>query len=260
MTDKKVLIVIKAYPEKSKKYGACVCAAGITENGEMIRLYPMPFELFRGGKNIPKYSWISVDCEHAHEYLNRKESYHIKPDSIRIHNKIETGPNKTWGERNNLVLPLKSKSIEDLVEQSKNDRTSLGLIRPKELIDLTIDTKGGVDDQENEIIQDNKNNKAYQETLFGEKRSDLELINYNFRYHFTCENPDCRGHNIMCEDWEMSQAWRKWEKRYSDKATLIEKFRKKFFYDMKNKNLHFFVGTHSRFNTWLIIGLYYPPL
>ncbi len=53
---KTVFLTVKAYPERSRKYGACVCTAGITESGEMIRLYPIPFETFRGGKNIPKYS------------------------------------------------------------------------------------------------------------------------------------------------------------------------------------------------------------
>ena len=49
---KRVLLTVKAYPEKSKKYGACVCTAGITDNGDFIRLYPIPFETFRGDKNV----------------------------------------------------------------------------------------------------------------------------------------------------------------------------------------------------------------
>ena len=33
----------------------------------------------------------------------------------------------------------------------------------------------------------------------------------------------------------------------------------KYFDYMKTRNLHFIVGTESRYNKYLIIGLYYPP-
>lgn len=81
---KRVLLTVKAYPEKSKKYGACVCTAGITDNGDFIRLYPIPFETFRGDKNVPKYSWITVECEKASEYLSRKESYRVRYETLKI--------------------------------------------------------------------------------------------------------------------------------------------------------------------------------
>jgi len=40
---KKVYIVVKTYPTISKKYSEIVCTAGILENGDWIRLYPIPF-------------------------------------------------------------------------------------------------------------------------------------------------------------------------------------------------------------------------
>ncbi len=251
---KTVLLTVKAYPESSKKYGACVCTAGITETGEMIRLYPIPFETFRGGKNIPKYSWISVECEKASEYLNRKESYHVRYETIRVLNQIDTGHDRSWKERNNHVLPILSDSLEELEKKATFDNTSLGLIKPRQITDFTIDEKEGANDQEREII------KEVQLTLDGERRTELESIEYNFRYHFLCSNPDCRGHNIMCEDWEMLESWRSWKRNYPYRETLIEKFKNRYLYEMVKRDLYFFVGTHSRFNTWLIIGLYYPPL
>ncbi len=251
---KTVFLTVKAYPERSRKYGACVCTAGITESGEMIRLYPIPFETFRGGKNIPKYSWISVDCEKASEYLNRKESYRVRYETIQILNHIGTGYDKSWDERNGIVLPVLSESLEDLEKHAGLDNTSLGLIKPRQITDLTIDEKEGVDEQESEIIRE------VQMTLDGESRSQLENIEYNFRYHFLCSNPDCKGHNIMCEDWEMLESWRSWKRKYSNREILVGKFRDKYLHEMVKKDLYFFVGTHSRFNTWLIIGLYYPPI
>lgn len=251
---KRVLLTVKAYPEKSHKYGACVCTAGITDKGEFVRLYPIPFENFRGGKTLRKYSWINVDCEKASEYLERKESYKVRYSTINVESELSTGPNRTWEVRNKVVLPLVSKSLESLQQMTDMDHTSLGLIKPKEITDFTIDSKAGSTDEE-EILKEVQT----QMTLEGEARTDLEDIGYNFRYHFYCMGENCKGHNIMCEDWEMLESWRKWKRRYRDRETFVERFRQTYLDRMRDKNLHFFVGTHSRFNTWLIIGLYYPP-
>ncbi len=249
---KKVLVTVKAYPEKSKKYGASVCTAGITDQGEFIRLYPIPFENFRGGKSIPKYSWITVECKQASEYLMRKESYRVRYENIKIGEQITTKNN--WNERNKIVLPLLSNSLEELKKSQKDVPKSLGIIKPKKILDFTIDEKWRQNDDEDKIL------KGIQLTLDGEERTKLENIPYNFRYQFYCDIDECSGHNIMCEDWEMLQAWRSWKQKYKDRDKLVEKFKKKFYYDMiENKDLYFFLGTHSQFNTWIIIGLYYPP-
>jgi len=83
---KKVLITVKAYPEYSRRHGEIACIAGITDEGDFIRLYPVPFEYFRGRKKIPKYSWIEVQCQKAEkEMLQRKESYKIRKEfGIRL--------------------------------------------------------------------------------------------------------------------------------------------------------------------------------
>ena len=251
---KNVLLTVKAYPEKSKHYGAVVCTAGITDGGEFVRLYPVPFANFRGDKKVPKYSWINVECEKASEYLNRKESYKIRYSTLKVLNHVDTGVDKQWKERNQIILPLLSDSMEELERKSKIDNTSLGLVKPKEIVDLSINEKEGADSHEREIV------KGIQMTLDGQARTDLEEINYNFRYRFLCNGEQCKGHNIMCEDWEMIESWRYWLKKYGNKENAINKFKEKFLNYMLTRDIHFFVGTHSRFNTWLIIGLYYPPL
>jgi len=39
---KKILIVAKTYPTKSKKYTELVCTAGVDAEGNWYRIYPMP--------------------------------------------------------------------------------------------------------------------------------------------------------------------------------------------------------------------------
>ena len=131
------------------------------------------------------------------EYLERKESYKVRYSTINVENELTTGPNGTWSDRNRVVLPVMSRSLESLEQMTAIDHTSLGLIKPREIKDFTIDSKPDSNGEEEEIL------KEVQMTLEGEPRKDLENIGYNFRYHFYCMGENCRGHNIMCEDWEM---------------------------------------------------------
>ena len=64
---------------------------------------------------------------------------------------------------------------------------------------------------------------------------------------------------MKCTDWEMGQAWRKWQTEYGDGCQ--EKFRLRFEDEMQDKlDTHLYVGTVHRFPaTWIVAGLFYPP-
>jgi len=65
---------------------------------------------------------------------------------------------------------------------------------------------------------------------------------------------------MMCTDWEMGQAYRRWRKDYRDND-WERAFRQRFEVEMIEKfDTHFFVGTvHQHPNNWIIVGLFYPP-
>lgn len=91
-------------------------------------------------------------------------------------------------------------------------------------------------------------------------RHQLEKIPCRFIYQFSCrEEPGCRGHNLMCTDWEMSESYRRWRSEYGD--GWEEKFRQRYENEMIQRyDTHFYVGTvASHPNNWIIIGLFYPP-
>jgi hypothetical protein len=91
-------------------------------------------------------------------------------------------------------------------------------------------------------------------------RKQLEKIPYIFKYEFQCDGKNCKNHNIMCEDWELLEAWRSWKIKYKTEDVLWSKVYEKFHDYFINKcDLYFYMGTHSMFPSWLIIGIYYPP-
>lgn len=57
----RILILAKTIPSPSAKYGETTCVAGITEHGEMRRIYPVPFRRMEGDLKFKKWQWVEVD-------------------------------------------------------------------------------------------------------------------------------------------------------------------------------------------------------
>ena len=91
-----------------------------------------------------------------------------------------------------------------------------------------------------------------------ERRS--KKIPVEFRYQFRCAEVTCRGHRIMCTDWEMGESYRRWRDQYGERWEAM--FRQRYERDMIEKNdTHFYVGNiHQHPDNWLIVGLFYPPM
>ncbi|SDK21519.1 hypothetical protein [Methanoculleus thermophilus] len=256
---KRVWIIVKTYPEYSRKSRSEVaCTAGITEEGDWIRLYPIPTKHYIGSNKIHKFDLVEVTCQKAKsEKLRRKESYKVKEGSdITIIDRSLSGTsnNKIWDKRNKLLLDKVDLSLSQLDYKYKEDKTSLGLIRPKEILKF-------YSRRELEIYIDPN---QYRQGLDGSKTPIIQKIPYPFAYHFKCSDNclTCSNsyHDILCEDWELLEAYRRWGREYGDIQILWEKLYEKFYTWMINeRDLYFVVGMHSLQPTWLIIGLYYPP-
>ncbi len=92
-----ILIVVKTYPEISRKYTETVCTAGVLADSKtFVRLYPIRFRYLEGALQFKKYQWIRANITKAISDP-RPESYTIAPDSIELGDIIKAG--KTWEER-----------------------------------------------------------------------------------------------------------------------------------------------------------------
>lgn len=73
---KKILITVLTYPTPSHKYIETVCTAGITEEGDWIRIYPIKLRMLEG--KIQKYHWYIFDVEPRPSDKDlRKESFFV---------------------------------------------------------------------------------------------------------------------------------------------------------------------------------------
>jgi hypothetical protein len=246
---KRALIVVRTYPVPVPRGIESSSTAAITEAGEWLRLFPVPWRLLPTDQRFRKYQWVNVTVAKATDD-SRRESFKLRPDGIRV----LSDPLPNWKAKQDLVMPLRAPSLCGLIRtRDLQQYPTLGVFRPASISRLRI-----VPDAPNwsqgelEMLQ--------QSHLFVDApKQQLEKIPFRFIYQFGCEEAECRGHNLMCTDWEISQAYRQWRSDYGNDWEA--KFRLRFETEMIEKyDTHFFVGTVSSHpNRWIIIGLFYPP-
>jgi len=246
----KLLITVKTYPTPSTRYREIVCTAGVKEDGTWIRLYPIDYRFRDYSQWYKKYQWIEVDVE--------KNFRDPRPESFRPVSDIKIlgkplGTENNWTERKKYVLAKGTKTMCWLQKQSQKN-ISLSVVKPKEVKDFYWEKSSNT--------WSSKQNEALKQIgLFdGNVPSKLEKIPYKFKYHFICEEPNCPGHEMMIEDWEVMELYRKMKDKYGEEKGLL-KVKERFFDQLcsPKRDTYFFVGTILQFGTWIIIGTFWPP-
>ena len=227
------------------------CTAAITEDGEWIRLFPIPYRFLTSDRRFRKYQWIEVNMRRSSD--PRPESYEIDADSLQV--LTEPIPTKNqWQQRKDILFPLKAHCLCCLERTRRIDRSpTLGLFKPQQINGLAIE-------EDDPDWSPDEMERLSQYSLFEDAPySPLEKIPFKFFYRFRCEDDSCKGHRISCTDWEMGQSYRQWRKKYGPRWET--EFRKTYETRMiLQSDTHFYVGTLRHHpNRWIIVGLFYPP-
>src|SRR3569832_1779097 len=140
----KVLTTVMTYPHPSEGYQELVCTAGITEARDWVRLYPIDYRYRPKHQQFRKYQWIEValdDAGHGHD--KRRESRRLDLDSIRIVGEPLSTKNN-WQDRREIMDAMPHHTVNELKAHFDSDRVSLGIVRPKRVIDLEVRPVGSV--------------------------------------------------------------------------------------------------------------------
>jgi hypothetical protein len=249
---KKILIVVRTYPTPSMRGLEYSCTAGLTEDCHWIRLFPVPYRFLDSDQRFAKYQWIQATVSKGSD--PRPESRRLKVDTVQVLS-TPLPTSSDWKERKEIVYPVRSRSLCDLVRRRDADGCpTLGFFKPSHI--------DGFDIEPDSPTWTVRQLNALKQGLLFEKGAvvQLEKVPFKFFYEFHCDDPACRGHRLSCTDWEMGQAWRQWRDKYG--GNWEERFREKFETQMIHElDTHFYVGTVSDHpNRWIIVGLFYPPL
>ncbi|MDF1534248.1 MAG: hypothetical protein P1P69_07070 [Methanosarcinaceae archaeon] len=109
------------------------------------------------------------------------------------------------------------------------------------------------------VVEEGKRLMLTEKGMHATSREKVKMP-IEFRYIFKCKDePECTGHKIILIDWELNELPRNIMRKDKDPDVIKEKIKNKLFDHMKTRDLYFFMGTHFRFGTWIIIGIFYPP-
>jgi hypothetical protein len=232
-----VIVLVKATPNWStseKRY--TICTAGINENGEWLRLYPMFWKTI---KDVDIKVWDRIEVETTQpEKDGRPESRKIKNDTVKnLGCAIEEREN-----RREFLSKLTAPSIPDAAMEKR----TLALIKPI-LFGFEFEKKD--------------EDSVSQATLYGEVFKLRPYDDIGMYYVFKCGEVGCamcsgvkKFHKMECFDFGANHLYR----RYDDEKEAREKVRDMCFVRMKTDfDAWFAMGTHSSypFLRWMIVGL-----
>lgn len=256
-----VLITVKTYPQPSNKYSELVCTAGFFD-GKWIRLYPVPFRALPYKDQYSKYHWVTLDLVRNYSDF-RIESYKPKYgiDRIQIGGKVDTKNN--WFERKRYVLNEVFTSMNELIHLAKNEKKSLGTLKPSKILDFVVEP------QEREWKKEWRD-QLLQYNLFdlteegeGKVRSVVSKLPYKYSYMFLSEG-DKTPRKLMIEDWEVGALyWNCFHNCGGDEREANRLVKMKYLEDFCQRDLHFFLGTtkahHYSPSPFIIVGVFWPP-
>jgi len=239
-----VCILVKAYPQPSQRYEETVCCAGITDAGELLRLYPIPFRRLPAQCRFKRFDWVEMEFWKDRSDP-RPESHKVLPESIRVLPDVRMSA----PERARLWLPFVYSSLSAIHDARRNQGASLGIFKPDpESVRFLANPIGEATDADQEVTED-----LYQQAslLDPEGLAPLPPPEYTFTYEFTSGG---KKHRMKIHDWEVQVAYRSYRARYGDDA--LARLRAVYAEQMPRENLHIIVGTmHKRPYQFIIIGV-----
>ena len=254
----KVLVTVKTYPIPSAKYDELSCTAGVSETKDFIRLYPINYRDLPWDQQFRKYQWIEVMAKKHAGRDFRKESWRPEPGSVKLVGEpIQTGRGGDWSARGVHVLRKVAASLEELKEQQRLDQTSLGIFRPRDVMDLLakpVDPKW-----KPSFLAELGQARSWDSRT--KSREPPRKVSWRFQYRFACDDTRCKGHSMTNEDWEVGALYWRLVDAGATPEEAASGVRERFLDEIcsSNEETYFYVGMVLAHPTsWLVLGTFWP--
>jgi len=258
---KKILIVAKTYPTRSKKYTELVCTAGVDKEGNWYRIYPIPTKTLKDYEGLKKYTWIDAEISKDRSD-SRPESYKINTSTLKLLNTIETKEN--WRYRKDILLKSKVYySLKEIISLANDtNELSLCLFKPTKFLYIRFENKEIKEFSEQEKREfKNANVSLFEHNSSCEVEFDMmPQLPYSIKIVF--EDAEGKESKMNILDWEISQLYWNLSRSNNEKDTKV-KIKIKL-ESLMEKDLYLCLGTMKQMHGWTsnpftIIGLFYPP-
>jgi len=254
----RLLVLCKNYPSPSAGYVETSCVAAMTEGGQLIRLYPVPFRLLEADAQFKKWQWIDVDIART-GVDHRPESRRIRADTITCIGK-PLSTRQDWAARRPFIDSLrKFPSFEALEQARQIEGVTLGLLVRQEIVSLELTRARQQEWSSKELAK----LSPAQGNLFSEPDRQafrrLEKLAYDFHYRYRPQGePGATVQRHKIVDWEAGALYRNVVSRSSGGWEAA--FKAEYERELPRKDLMLLMGTIHRFpDQWLIVSVITPP-
>lgn len=235
------IIIVKAAPQLGYKHGETVCTAGITRDGEWVRLFPIAFRTLEEKQQFKRWQIVQYAWKKPKDD-QRLESRRVEHQSVRITGMLSED------QRFGLVSPMIRQSLTAEREAGR----SFAFIRPairKFIIEKKPDAEYREEKERFELY-------AKQQDFFLRPAAPYKPCPFKFKYEYEIADGVRTG---TCQDWETEATYFKWALQYGENDTLA-RMQKVWGNDMPKKGVLLAMGTHSLYpDTWLINGIVQLP-
>jgi hypothetical protein len=235
----------------------------MTEDGQMIRLYPVPFRLVSDEQQFRKWQWIEARIEKASND-HRAESHRLYVDTIQCDSEPMKSGKQGWPLRMEVLSRLAVFNDFGAVEAARLAHgATLALLRPSRIIGLDIKAAKNPDWTEAErakLLQLQQQGGLFEEVEENKQLRLLEKLPFDFHYRYECE---VAGEKIVYKhklvDWEVGALYRRLQKEYGASGWET-RFREKYETELPARDLMLLLGTIHRFpDQWLVVSVICPP-
>ena len=266
MARQKILLTVATYPLPSRSYDELVCTAGVLENGQWIRIYPVPLKFLRGLRNDGKlqsfkYNWIELDL------VKRKDDFRPESHSpvnysfvdVNVIGKIDTANN--WHERKSFCLANVYTNKAKLLADSKEpNNVSLATFKPSKIVSFEIE------EDEREWKNEWKEIRKQGDLFDSDKSPEILIPKLPYKFSYKFLDDEGVPSTLMIEDWEIGALYFNCLRdAEGNERVALEKVRYKYETEfLKEKDIYLFLGTTKEWHTrrannpFVIIGVFYP--
>lgn len=241
-----IRILVKAFPQPSKKHEETVCCAGVTEDGKrFLRLFPIRYRRLDKINQFDRFDLVEMTITKASDH--RPESYRVDENSIHL---VDKGNKLSDISKVRIWRPFIAKSLKALIDENKSNHRSLGIIKPDPGSIKFIIKEAKNSDKDDQEVADLVYEQA---SLLEDPLKKLNKPKYNFLYSYTC---DGFPHIHQINDWEVQATFINYKRRYNTEEKALEKMKQEYQENIPKNNLHFIMGTmkvHPQ--TFIVIGL-----
>lgn len=253
------VVTVKAYPAVGVKTGEAVCVAGVTATGdpEWVRLFPVPFRDLPRDVQFKKWQRVRVDVQRPRNDPRPESS---SPD-VTTFEVVGDLPAGNWAQRRRLIDALPVRTMCEMNRLNKllpgRDRSapSLAVVRAAARPTFTVEARSRAD-----IDAARAKQNQGQLPLFATANEPIEVLEHAFYYRYRCLDAECSGHRQSIIDWEIAQAYRRWQRDYP--ADWEDRLRRKWVDELwaDDRDTVLFVGNqHQQPDGFLVLGVFWPP-